>query len=177
MNKVIAMINRKLTYIYISVISKKQILRSNKRIVQTKSGLEQYPSIPFIQPFRNLQPTHRLLPGNSTHSTAVFSSTEIPTNGTEEREREREKKIVEKRSLAFVQHQRRRVAQRTASKLAKLQSCAPYKRAEMYFQPEKNKWLVRQIDKYERRERGRKRKAREDDERNSRERKGDDDCQ
>lgn len=93
------------------------------------------------------------------------------------REREREKKIVEKRSLAFVQHQRRRVAQRAASKLAKLQSCAPYKRAEMYFQPEKNKWLVRQIDKYERRERGRKRKAREDDERNSRERKGDDDCQ
>lgn len=98
-----------------------------------RSKLE-YPSIPFIQPFEIYSPPTS--PGNSTHNAVVFSSSEIPTNGTEKREREKKKKIVEKRSLAFVQHQRRRVAQRAASKLAKLQSCAPYKRAEIYFQPE-----------------------------------------
>lgn len=147
-NKIIAIVSidykkmprfiNKNIYIYYSInipnISNKQlsqIFQSNKRIIQTDLN---YPSIPFIQPFEIYSPPTS--PGNSTHNAVVFSSSEIPTNGTEKRERKKKKKIVEKRSLAFVQHQRRRVAQRAASKLAKLQSCAPYKRAEIYFQPE-----------------------------------------
>lgn len=146
-NKIIAIVSidykkmprfiNKNIYIYYSInipnISNKQLSQIQQEDRTNRSKLE-YPSIPFIQPFEIYSPPTS--PGNSTHNAVVFSSSEIPTNGTEKRERKKKKKIVEKRSLAFVQHQRRRVAQRAASKLAKLQSCAPYKRAEIYFQPE-----------------------------------------
>lgn len=127
-------------YIYYSInipnISNKQlsqIFQSNKRIIQTDLNYpHQFHSFNLSK--FTAHPPHQEIP----RITQLFSP-RVKFRQMElkrERGREKKKKIVEKRSLAFVQHQRRRVAQRAASKLAKLQSCAPYKRAEIYFQPE-----------------------------------------
>lgn len=150
-NKIIAIVSidykkmprfiNKNIYIYYSInipnISNKQlsqIFQSNKKIVQTdlNSSIHQFHSFNLSK--FTAHPPHQEIP----RITQLFSP-RVKFRQMElkrERGREKKKKIVEKRSLAFVQHQRRRVAQRAASKLAKLQSCAPYKRAEIYFQPE-----------------------------------------
>lgn len=143
-NKIIAIVSidyKKMPRFYYSInilnISNKQlsqIFQSNKRIVQTdlNSSIHQFHSFNLLK--FTAHPPHQEIP----RITQLFSP-RVKFRQMElkrERGREKKKKIVEKRSLAFVQHQRRRVAQRAASKLAKLQSCAPYKRAEIYFQPE-----------------------------------------